>query len=87
MNTEQAPKYYKFHRRTIGNLNTATKVLNKLSTLGITGGIVSPLATYMAESRINLILPIMAGIVAYVAQIANDCILYVISVAEIDDGH
>ncbi len=79
------PKYYTFRRKTVGNLTATSKVLGNWRNAGITGTTFTGLATYFADSRIEILLPIIVGLFTFAVNSIKELIDYIVSVSDVKD--
>lgn len=81
METKQ--KLLIYDRRTVAAMNAANRVLDRLSTISISGAGFTALATVMAGTKIDLFLPIASAIVGATSQGVRELLTYLVSVAKI----
>lgn len=81
-NTE---KLLKYDRRTIAAMSAANRVLDRLSTVSISGAGFTALASVMAGTKIDLLLPIISAIVGATSQAIRELLTYLVSVSVISN--
>ncbi|WP_338871746.1 hypothetical protein WBJ53_26190 [Spirosoma sp. SC4-14] len=72
-----------YDRRTIAAMSAANRVLDRLSTISFSGGGATALASVMAGTKIDLLLPIIFAIVGAFSQAVRELLTYLVSVSEI----
>ncbi len=80
METKQA--YFTLTPAQIGHLGAVKRVLDNLTRFSIAGGGISALSPILGGGKIELLLPLFAGLIGFLATTLRDVVSYYIEVSE-----
>lgn len=80
---EQTPKYYLFSRQAVGNMTAAKMVMDKWTGYTIAGSGLSALGTVLGGGKIDLLLPIIAGLIGLVTLSIRELLSFLVGASVI----
>ncbi|QKZ15180.1 hypothetical protein [Spirosoma sp. KUDC1026] len=83
--TTQIPPLLELTRKQVAILNIVKRGLDSISRYSATTTTATGLATYLANSKINILLLIVAGALGMTSYIIRDLISYTVSITQVKD--
>ena len=77
------PKLLIFDRRTIATMSAANRVLDRLSTISVSGAGISALTNHLSGQKMDWLIPLTAFIVGASSQATRELLAYLVSIARI----